>query len=182
MAATRTRPSRTCGGTAAAAAAKFDTPAAGIPVAKAKPRAPVVTAIRSSSPGASPASFKVSAIKGISRSAWPRSMLSARRAKTFAPANTAAAQPRPAQSKPRTLKALGSFAMAPIITCCDNGVMALEEVSPQGFDVLIDIAYATPDNFTGRPVYARPGCYLHADAAEALKRAVALANPLGYRL
>jgi D-alanyl-D-alanine dipeptidase len=60
--------------------------------------------------------------------------------------------------------------------------MALEEISPQGFDVLIDIAYATPDNFTGRPVYARPGCYLHADAAEALKRAVALANPLGYRL
>jgi zinc D-Ala-D-Ala dipeptidase len=72
--------------------------------------------------------------------------------------------------------------MAPIIACCDNGVMALEEISPQGFDVRIDIAYATPGNFTGKPVYARPGCYLHADAADALKRAAALAKPLGYRL
>ncbi len=59
--------------------------------------------------------------------------------------------------------------------------MALEVISPQGFDVLIDIAYATPNNFTGKPVYARPGCYLHPDAAAALKRAVALAKPLGYR-
>ena len=60
--------------------------------------------------------------------------------------------------------------------------MALEEISPRGFDVDIDIAYATPNNFTGKPVYARPGCYLHPVAAAALKRAVALAKPLGYRL
>lgn len=60
--------------------------------------------------------------------------------------------------------------------------MALEEISPRGFDVLFDIAYATPNNFTDKPVYARPGCYLHPDAAAALKRAAALAKPLGYRL
>lgn len=45
------------------------------------------------------------------------------------------------------------------------------------------LAYATADNFTGRPVY-RPtaGCWLHAEAARTLERAVALARPLGLRL
>jgi len=60
--------------------------------------------------------------------------------------------------------------------------MALEEITARGFDVEIDIAYATPNNFTGKPVYSRPGCYLHPDAAAALKRAIALAKPLGLRI
>jgi D-alanyl-D-alanine dipeptidase len=60
--------------------------------------------------------------------------------------------------------------------------MALVEISERGFGVEVDIVYATARNFTGKPVYARPGCYLHADAAEALRRAVALAAPLGLRL
>jgi D-alanyl-D-alanine dipeptidase len=33
----------------------------------------------------------------------------------------------------------------------------------------------------GKAVYSRPGCYLHADAAEVLQRAIALARPLGLR-
>ena len=47
----------------------------------------------------------------------------------------------------------------------------------------VDLAYAGPGNFTGRPVY-RPdaGCWLHADAARLLGRAVALARPLGLGL
>jgi zinc D-Ala-D-Ala dipeptidase len=49
-------------------------------------------------------------------------------------------------------------------------------------DIEIDIAYATAANFTGRPVYARPGCWLHADAAALLVVAANLARPLGYRL
>ncbi|MBT4740737.1 MAG: D-alanyl-D-alanine dipeptidase [Rhodospirillaceae bacterium] len=59
--------------------------------------------------------------------------------------------------------------------------MLVEIASPE-FDVDFDIAYATPNNFTGKPVYARPGCYLHADAADLLQRAISLARPLGLRL
>ena len=58
----------------------------------------------------------------------------------------------------------------------------LVEITEAGHDVVLDIAYATDANFTGRPVYARPGCYLHPAAAERLAAAVALARPLGYRL
>ena len=60
--------------------------------------------------------------------------------------------------------------------------MALREITRDAFDVELEIAYATSANFTGRPVYARPGCYLHPDAADALARAIALAKPLGYRI
>ena len=55
------------------------------------------------------------------------------------------------------------------------------EISAATHDVEISIAYATADNFTGKPVYARPGCYLHADAAARLETAIALARQLGYR-
>ena len=60
--------------------------------------------------------------------------------------------------------------------------MALVEITAENFGVEIDIVYATDRNFTGAKVYARPGCYLHADAAAALSRAVALAAPLGLKL
>jgi D-alanyl-D-alanine dipeptidase len=59
---------------------------------------------------------------------------------------------------------------------------ALVEIAPPAFGVDIEIAYATAENFTGRPVYARPGCYLHADAAALLARAVGLAADIGLRL
>ena len=58
--------------------------------------------------------------------------------------------------------------------------MLIEIVAPK-FDVDLEIAYATPNNFMGKAVYSRPGCYLHADAAEVLQRAIALAKPLGLR-
>lgn len=57
----------------------------------------------------------------------------------------------------------------------------LVDIRPPAFDVDLDIVYATDRNFTGRPVYARPGCYLHEDAAELLARAIELAKPLGLR-
>jgi D-alanyl-D-alanine dipeptidase len=59
--------------------------------------------------------------------------------------------------------------------------MSLVEIARPAYDVDIFIAYATADNFTGKPVYRRAGCYLHADAAEHLKAAIDLARPLGYR-
>jgi D-alanyl-D-alanine dipeptidase len=59
--------------------------------------------------------------------------------------------------------------------------MSLVEIAPPAYDIVTYIAYATADNFTGKPVYARPGCYLHADAAACLAKAIALAKPLGLR-
>lgn len=58
---------------------------------------------------------------------------------------------------------------------------SLVEIAPPAFDVELDIVYATRRNFTGTPVYARPGCYLHVDAAALLAKAVALAKAVGLR-
>jgi D-alanyl-D-alanine dipeptidase len=60
--------------------------------------------------------------------------------------------------------------------------MALVAVTEAEFDVDIRLAYATGDNLTGQPVYARALCYLHRDAAAALGRAVALARGQGLKL
>lgn len=61
-------------------------------------------------------------------------------------------------------------------------IASLVEIAPPTYDVDIFIAYATANNFTGTPVYARPGCYLHPDAAACLLKAIALAKSLGLRL
>jgi zinc D-Ala-D-Ala dipeptidase len=58
----------------------------------------------------------------------------------------------------------------------------LVEITEAEHDVALDLAYATADNFTGRPVYARAGCYLNPEAARLLERATELARPLGFRL
>ena len=58
----------------------------------------------------------------------------------------------------------------------------LVEITEATHEILLDIRYATDDNFTGRPVYARPGCYLNFEAEILLRRAVALARPLGLGL
>jgi zinc D-Ala-D-Ala dipeptidase len=60
--------------------------------------------------------------------------------------------------------------------------MSLVEIDPSTYDVDLAIAYATSGNFTGEPVYARSGCYLHVDAATCLSRSVAMAQQLGLRL
>lgn len=60
--------------------------------------------------------------------------------------------------------------------------MTLVAITEQSHDVVLDIAYATPKNFTGKPVYARPLCFLHPDAATRLETAIRLARALGLRL
>lgn len=60
--------------------------------------------------------------------------------------------------------------------------MTLVDITPEGFGVELDIVYATDRNFTGRPVYRRAACYLHADTAALLSRAVDIAAHLGFRL
>lgn len=47
---------------------------------------------------------------------------------------------------------------------------------------VIDLAYATINNFTGKKIYQTPICYLHPDAAACLERVVALLEPLGLRI
>jgi D-alanyl-D-alanine dipeptidase len=59
---------------------------------------------------------------------------------------------------------------------------ALTEIAQPAYDVERTIAYATEDNFTGRPIYLRAGCYLHPDAAAALAKAITLAAAVGLRL
>ncbi len=59
--------------------------------------------------------------------------------------------------------------------------MSLVRIAPTEFDLDLAIAYATADNFTGRPVYARADCWLQADAAHRLTRAIDLARPHGLR-
>lgn len=61
--------------------------------------------------------------------------------------------------------------------------MSLIDISPPEFDLVVELAYATGGNITGKPFYradARP--YLHPDAVRCLGIAIALARPLGYRL
>lgn len=58
----------------------------------------------------------------------------------------------------------------------------LKTISPPEYDVFIDIRYATADNFTGVPVYARPLCMLHPEAAEKLAVAIRLADAIGYKI
>ena len=57
--------------------------------------------------------------------------------------------------------------------------MCLVEITESVDSVILELAYATADNFTGAPVYRRTICYLHEDAAVCLQRAVDLARPLG---
>lgn len=60
--------------------------------------------------------------------------------------------------------------------------MTLVRIAPPEFDVVLDLAYATPRNFTGKPIYGRAEAYLHPVAAEHLARAIRLAAALGLRL
>jgi D-alanyl-D-alanine dipeptidase len=57
--------------------------------------------------------------------------------------------------------------------------MALVSITPESHKVQIRLAYASSDNFTGHPVYARADCYLLAPAEILLRRAVDLAAAMG---
>lgn len=60
--------------------------------------------------------------------------------------------------------------------------MDIVEITAPAFDVDIALAYATPANITGQPVYRNARCYLNREAARLLARAIELAAPLGLRL
>ncbi|NVK17082.1 MAG: D-alanyl-D-alanine dipeptidase [Methylocystaceae bacterium] len=59
--------------------------------------------------------------------------------------------------------------------------MALIEITENTHDVILDIKYATCDNFTGQPVYSQPHCYLHEEAEALLRNAIEIAALQGYQ-
>ncbi|MGI9283468.1 MAG: D-alanyl-D-alanine dipeptidase [Endozoicomonas sp.] len=59
---------------------------------------------------------------------------------------------------------------------------SLVEITPQSHDVILEIAYATEKNFTGKPVYKQPLCLMHEEAASRLQRAIEVLQPMGLRL
>ena len=61
-------------------------------------------------------------------------------------------------------------------------MFSLVEIKPPEFDVELCIAYATVDNFVGRILYKSSSCYLHADAARCLEKAVEYAEQLDLKI
>ena len=61
-------------------------------------------------------------------------------------------------------------------------IAALVPITEEQHDVRLQLAYATDDNFTGKPVYRNALCYLHPDAEKALAKAARSARQAGYYL
>ena len=60
--------------------------------------------------------------------------------------------------------------------------LPLVSITEATHDVLIDLIYASADNFTGQVIYEHPLCFLHPQAEAGLRKAVAAARELGLRL
>lgn len=58
----------------------------------------------------------------------------------------------------------------------------LINVADQGLDVIIDLRYATSNNFTNQKIYSDSTCLLHFEALEHLSIACELARKLGYKI
>ena len=55
---------------------------------------------------------------------------------------------------------------------------SLIEITDKSHDMVIELAYATTNNFTGKPVYKQSNCYLHEEASERLLRIIDILKPL----
>ena len=62
-----------------------------------------------------------------------------------------------------------------------DDTMALIQITEDSHDVILDMKYATADNFTDAPVYMRGDCYLHEEAEGLLRDAITIAATQGYR-
>jgi len=54
--------------------------------------------------------------------------------------------------------------------------MKLTEINETGFNVKLDLRYATTNNVCGIKLYSEPLCYLHKSASEALQKAIGIAS------
>ena len=59
---------------------------------------------------------------------------------------------------------------------------ALIHITEQSHDVVIDLIYASENNFTGQVIYDHALCFLHPQAEACLRQAVTGARALGFRL
>lgn len=59
--------------------------------------------------------------------------------------------------------------------------MSLIEITELTHDIVLDMRYATPNNFTGATIYHSPRCFLHNDALRCLETAIKLAKRQGLR-
>ncbi len=69
-----------------------------------------------------------------------------------------------------------------MVAAATEVVVAIEQISLASHGVVLDLRYASAHNIVGRPLYARPVCLLHRDAAAALLRASHAAQRQGWRL
>jgi zinc D-Ala-D-Ala dipeptidase len=60
--------------------------------------------------------------------------------------------------------------------------LPLLSITEAAHDVLIDLIYASAENFTGQVIYEHPLCFLHPQAEACLRKAVAAARTHGLRL
>ncbi len=60
--------------------------------------------------------------------------------------------------------------------------MGLVEITESNHNIVLDLRYATPNNFTHEVIYNTNRCFLHQDALIKLEKAMALAAQHGYRL
>ena len=61
-------------------------------------------------------------------------------------------------------------------------VTTLAQITEATHDVVIDMMYASPGNFTGKVVYPHALCFLHPRAEAALRKAALAARGFGFRL
>lgn len=61
-------------------------------------------------------------------------------------------------------------------------IASLVHITPETHGVEIDLAYATADNITGKPIYRQAHCLLETQAEAALRRAVDIARLAGCTL
>jgi zinc D-Ala-D-Ala dipeptidase len=60
--------------------------------------------------------------------------------------------------------------------------MSLIEITETSHDIILDMRYATANNFTGQPIYEDSRCFLRPEALVLLEKAIVLAAQQGLRI
>jgi D-alanyl-D-alanine dipeptidase len=58
----------------------------------------------------------------------------------------------------------------------------LVEITESSHNVILDIRYATENNFTDKKVYQNGKCFLHKEAEDKLLKSIEIADKLGYKI
>lgn len=60
--------------------------------------------------------------------------------------------------------------------------MSLVEINEKNYPIILDLKYATKDNFVGKPIYKNAKCFLHEKAIPMLEKAIILSDKQGYKI